>query len=58
VSVLDGITVEYVVVHAELPTTILLLDQDYWRAPHIVGMLNQVPVKKILYLSAYLLLRA
>jgi len=41
VSILDGNTGELAVVHEELPTTILLLDQDYWRASHTTGRLNQ-----------------
>jgi len=58
VSVLNGYAVESAVVYSEPPATILLLGQDYWRAPRTVGRLDQIPVEKILHLTAHLLLRA
>lgn len=58
VSILDGNTVELLVVYAEPLATILLLDQNDWRAPNTVDRLNQVPDGKIPHQQAHLLLWA
>jgi len=48
VGVLNGDIVESVIVHIKPPATILLLDQDCWKAQRTVGRLKNVSVEKTL----------